>query len=344
MRDLKIIYLLILLLTLPVLTFPSSIEEILNRNIQSVGGIERLSRISNFSLKVGDSTLFVEKNGKMKVVKGKRPVCIEVLIVEGDKARTNSMRGLKEVEGIERLNRIFQAKLISGIFTLSNFGKELKYNGSKNLGIKKFYELETRIDGANIYLYIDREDFLIKRGVISYLSSGNERQEINYDFGSYFDYEEIKIPSSWFVSMVGARGTLYEVEEVKFNEKLPENFFTDVSLNIGNFSISKGELKGNIIDFYERQGRIFIVTNWTAECFEKAGIETGNSVIFRILNKDFELTFYRDTEEARKAGAMQRGNIVSKSPDSEFYILFIQGIIDLKENLQILLPIELKKK
>lgn len=341
MRDLLII---ILLLILSVSTFPSSVDEILNKNIQAVGGIERLSEVSNFSFKVGDSILFVGKDGRMKVMRGKRPVCVEVLIVEGDDVRKNSIKGFEKVEGIERLNSIFQARLISGVFTLSNFKKELRYNGSKNFGTKKFYEFEARIDGASIYLYMDMEDFLIKRGVICYLSPENEKQEINYDFGPYLDYAGIKIPSSWFVSRVGARGTLYEIEEVKFNEKLPENFFTDASLNIGNLTISTGELKGNIIDFYERQGRIFIVTNWTARCFEKAGIETGNSVILRILDKDFELNFYRDTEEARKAGAIQRGNILSKLPDSEFYILFIPKIVDLKENLQILLPIELKKK
>ncbi len=306
MRGLRIIYSLILLSTLSVLTFPSSIEEILNRNIQAVGGMERLSSISNFSLKIGDTTLFVRKDGKMKVLKGKRPVCIEVLIVDENNVRKNSVQGLKDVEGIERLTSIFQAKLISGVFTLSRFGRDLKYNGSKNFGIKKFYEIETRIDGVNIYLYIDMEDFLIKRGVISYLSPENERQELNYDFGPYFDHEGIKIPSSWFVSKVGARGTLYEVEEVKFNEKLQEDFFSDTSLNIGNVSVSIGELKGNVIDFYERQGRTFILTNWTAECFEKAGVETGNLIVFRILNRDFELNFYRDMEEARRACAIQR--------------------------------------
>ncbi len=344
MRTLRIICFLILSLALSVLSFPSSVEEILNKNVQAVGGIERLSTISNLSLKVGDFTLFVRRDGKMKVVKGKGPVCIEVLIVDDNNVRRNSIKGLNSVEGVERLTSIFQAKLISGIFTLSNFGKELKYNGTKNFGIKKFYELETKTDGANIHLYIDQEDFLIKRGVISYFSPENERQEINYDFGPYLDYEGIKIPSSWFVSRVGARGILYEVEEIKLNEEIKENLFSETSLNIGDIIVSKGELKGNIIDFYERQGRTFIVTNLTAECFEKAGIETGDVVNLRVLDKDFEFNFFKDMEEARKAGAIQRGKILSKTPDSEFYILFIPGVFDLRENLQILLPIELKKK
>jgi len=344
MRGLRIICFLLLSSALSVLSFPSSIEEILNKNVQAVGGIKRLSSISNFSLKVGDFTFFVRKDGKMKVVKGKMQVCLEVLIVDDNNVRRNSIKGLNSVEGVERLTSIFQAKLISGIFTLSNFGKVLKYNGIKNFGIKKFYELETKIDGANVNLYIDQEDFLIKRGVISYLSPEKEKQEINYDFGPYFDYEGIKIPSSWFVSRVGARGILYEVEEIKLNEKIKENFFSETSLNIGDVMVSKGELKGNIIDFYERQGRTFIVTNWTAECFEKAGIGTGDTVNFRVLGKDFEFNFFKDIEEARKAGASQRGNILSKAPDSEFYILFIPGTFDLKENSQILLPIELRKK
>lgn len=342
MKRILLVLSVISLFLLP--SFSSDLNEILKKNIQTVGGSERLSSISNLSLKVGDVTIFVRKDGKMKVIKGKRPACTEVLALEGAKISKNTIKGIEEVKGVERLLNIFQAKLLSGIFSLSGFGRELKYNGIKSFGMKKFHELSSTIDNANIYFYLDDEDFLIKRAVLSFYTQENEKQEINYDFGPYFENEGIKVPSSWFVSRVGARGNLYEIDEIEFNLELSEHFFKDVSLNIGNVKISSGELRGNIIDFYERQGRLFLVSNWTAECFEKAGIGTGDTVILRILEKDFELSFYRNMDEAREANALQRGNILCKTPDSEFYTLFISESSDLKENLQILQPIELKKK
>ncbi len=344
MRIVKICIFLILLTNFYGFSSVSSLGDILNRNIQAIGGNEKLSKVYNLSIKVGDFIFYVDREGKMKVIKGKRPACFEVLIVEKNSAKKSNIKGVKEIDGVERLTSIFQAKLFSGIFTLSGFGKELKYNGVKNFGMKKFYELSTSIESWNVYLYIDNEDFLLKRAVISFLTPEKEKQEINYDFGSYSENEGIRIPSSWFVSRVGARGTLYEVEKVKFNEELSERFFYDFSLNIGNVEVLSGEAKGNIIDFYERQGRIFIVSNWTSDCFEKAGIRTGDNVILKIMEKDFELNFYRDAEEARRAGVLQRGNILSKMPDSDFYTLFISEPNDLREGLQILLPIELKKK
>lgn len=341
MRRIFLVLSVISLFLLP--SFSSDLDEILKGNIQAVGGSERLSSISNLSIKVGDVTIFVRKDGKMKVIKGKRPACIEVLALEGAKISKNTIKGIEEVKGVERLFNIFQVKLFSGIFTLSGFGRELKYNGIKSFGMKKFHELSSTIDNANVYLYIDNEDFLIKRAILSFYTE-NEKQEINYDFGPYFENEGIKVPSSWFVSRVGARGNLYEIDEIKFNLELSELFFNDLSLNIGNVKISPRELRGNVIDFYERQGRLFLVSNWTADCFEKAGIGAGDTVILRILEKDFELSFYRNMDEARGANAFQRGNILIKTPDSEFYTLFISESTDLKENLQILQPIELKKK
>ncbi len=342
MRVIKICILLVILVNFH--GFSLTFEEILSKNIQAVGGKERLSEICNLSIKVGDSTFYSVRDGRMKVVKGKKPACLEVLIVEKNCVKRSSIKGVKEIDGVERMTSVFQAKLFSGIFTLLGFGKELKYNGVKNFGMKSFHEFSTNIESWNFSLYIDNEDFLLKRAVLSFLTPEKEKQEINYDFSPYFDNGGVKIPSSWFVSRVGARGNLYEVEEVKFNEMLSEQFFNDFSLNIGNVEILSGELKGNILDFYERDGRIFIVSNWTSECFEKADIGTGDNVIIKIMGKDFEFNFYKNVEEARKEGALQRGNILSKLPDSDFYTLFISRSIDIREGLQILFPIELKKK
>lgn len=344
MKEVSKIFVLTLIYLFSLSVFPSDLEDVLERNTKAVGGKEKLSSISNISVKVGDVTIFASKEGKMKILKGKSPACVEVLVLDGEKIIKNSIRGSEEVKGIEKVLNIFQAKIFSGIFTASSFGRDVKYNGMKNFGMKKFHELSTTIDGTNINLYIDNDDFLMKRAVLTFYTPENEKQEINYDFGPYFENEGIKVPSSWFVSRVGARGNLYEIEEVRFNIDLPEQFFKDINLNIGNVQVSKGELKGNVIDFYERQGRLFIVSNWTKECFGNAGIETGEVVILKILGRDFELSFYQDMEDARRAGTLQRGNLISKTPDTEFYTIFISEPSSLRENLQILQPMELKKR
>lgn len=344
MKEMRKIFVLTVLFLFSLSAFPFTLDEILKKNMEAVGGREKLSAISNLSIKVGELTFYARRDGKVKIVKGKGAVCVEVIVLEGDKIRKNSIKGIEEVKGVERVLNIFQGRLFSGVFTTSGFGEGLKYNGMKSFGMKRFHELTSRVNDVDINLYIDRDDFLIKRAVLSFYDLEKEKQEINYDFGPYLEKDGIKFPSSWFVSKVGARGNLYEIEEVKFNLELPEKFFEDFSLNIGTVRVSEGELKGNVIDFYERQGRLFVVSNWTSECFEKAGIGNGDTVVVMISGKSFELSFYRNIDEARRAGTLQRGNILSKTQETEFYTLFISEFSDLRENLQILQTIELKKK
>ncbi len=345
MKNLKLIgFLLLVLVFLPLYLLPFTLEEILEKNIQAAGGKDRLSAIKNFSFRIGDFTYFMRGEGNMKIVRGKKPVCFEVVVVKGDEVRRNILSNLEDSKGLERVSYICQAKLFSGFFTLSSFGKSLKYNGVKSFGIKKFLELISNIEGANIHFYLDSEDFLLKRLVIDYLTPEKDKHEINYDFGPYGENEGVKIPSSWFISRVGARGVLQEMEEVKFNEELPENFFEDMSLNMGEVRILQGEMKGNIVDFYERMGRLIILTNWTRDCFEKSGIKSGEKLALKISEREFELYFYNSLDEARASGAFQKENFISKDPNSELFSVFLQQPGSLRDTIELLLSLEIKKK
>ncbi|MGQ9619033.1 MAG: hypothetical protein ACUVUG_08765 [Candidatus Aminicenantia bacterium] len=323
--------------------FSTSVREILEKNVEAVGGAEKISAVRNYSFTIGDFSYYISKEGKMKILRGKKPAYLDVIVVDKNRVRRNAFNKILNLEGAEKISYICQAKLFSGLFTGVEFKEGLEYVGLKKFGIKEFHEMVGKIDEGKVHMYFDPQDFLLKRLVLDYPQE-KEKYSINYDFGPYIENDGLKLPSSWFVSKIGARGTLHEIENIKFNESLPEGFFEDLSLNIGDVKILKGELIGNILDFNERQGRLFLITNLTSECFERAELNEGGKFVLKILEKEIELSFYNSLEEARNAGAFQRESFLYKDPSSNFYAINILDPSNLKEILQIPMPIEIKGK
>ncbi|MFQ5722289.1 MAG: hypothetical protein ACE5GI_07335, partial [Candidatus Aminicenantales bacterium] len=174
--------------------------------------------------------------------------------------------------------------------------------------------------------------------------SQGDKYEVNYDFGPYQSENGLNLPSSWFKSQVGTRGTLYQLSEVKFNLPLAPDFFTKLEINIGQVKLSEGVLSGNIIDFNFQRGLLIINTNWTNQSLQQAGFKNKDRLILSVSGLNVELDFYdsRPPRDVLKPGSKLM--IPNRGQDNYLILLWSQEYQQLADKLEILSPIQVKRE
>jgi len=322
-----------------------SADEIIEKNVQAAGGMEIIGAVEHFSFKDGQTTYYLASGGQMKMTSGKDPVVTEVILVNQESAIRNCFNRLSDFSPL--LEQTFQvrAKLYSRLFTLLEFKDELEFRGTKRFGPKEFHVLSTKTKDLEVEFYIDTEDFLLKRVVFRGHNPDFGKYEINHDLGPYQEIRGIEIPSSWFASQVGTRGNTAEISDAKWNFDLAEDFFTDYSLNVGDIDISEGMLKGNIVDFETgRGGQLMISTNWTDDCFKKAGLQSGDTLILSLGETRMEVDFY--SSQPLRSVYGQGVNLMVPAREDDNYVVYVlaSGYQDLVERLEPLMAIQIKKK
>lgn len=321
-----------------------SVEELVEKNIQAAGGKEKTAQVENFSFKAGSKTYYMSSEGRMKIAEGKEPVVTEVILADSEKVKRNCFNNISEFKGLLKLTYLSLAKLRCGLFTLEKFKDELEFQGLKTFGPRKHYLLTAKINDLEVEFFLDPEEYTIKRIVFKGFVEDQGKYEINHDFGPLQEVNGIKIPSSWFGSQVGARGTLYEISDVKFNQTLDKDFFSKFEVNVGEVKISDGALSGNIVEFMFRRNMLLIGTNWTDENIKKAGFKTKDKLILQISDMEFEIDFY-DSEPPRNAISPGAKFMVPNRRSENYLIYFMsQEYKQLTEKLESLLPIQVKRK
>ena len=321
------------------------IKKLMTQNIEAIGGQEKVSQVENYSFKLGNQTIFLSPNGLMKVTSGEDPVFTEVTLASSQLAKKNCFNNITEYMGFEKFMLQGLAKIRSALFTLENYRGQLEYHGLKKFGPKNHHMLTTKEGNLDIEFYLDSTDFLLKRIVFSGFSEETGKSEFNHDFVSFQEVDGFKIPESWFASQVGTRGSLQNAVDVKFNLDLPEGFFTNLDVNIGEVEIETGSLGGSIVDFNLNRGnRLTISTNWTNSCIEDAGFQTGDKLVLEIADKEIDLDFY-STQPPRDA-YLEGAKLLVPNQQSENYIIYILDAAygDMTEQLEPLMPIRVNKK
>ena len=321
------------------------IKNLLAQNIEAIGGQEKVSQVENYSFKLGEQTIFLSPKSLMKVTSGEDPVLTEVTLVSPQLAKKNCFNNITEYKGFEKFMLQSLAKIRSALFTLENYRGQLEYHGLKKFGPKNHHMLTTKEGDLDIEFYVDSTDFLLKRIVFSGMSEETGKYEVNHDFVSFQEIDGVKIPESWFASQVGTRGNLQNAADVKLNLDLPEGFFTNLDVNVGEVEIETGSLGGSITDVNPMRGnRLTIGTNWTNSCMEDAGFQTGDTLVLEIADKNLDLDFYnaQPPRDAYSEGA----KLLVPNRQSENYIIIIVDAAygDMTEQLEPLMPIRVKKK
>jgi len=286
-----------------------SLNEILVRNIQASGGKAGIGRIKNLSFKTGGARNIVSAAGELKVLTGKDPVVTEVVLVEGDKVRRNSLDVISEVTEPEKTVYRTLAKLYAGLFSLAKFEGQLKLEGLKSFGAAKLYHLTSKIGRGTVrvHFYLDAGDFRLKRLVFQGATPEGDKVEVNYDFAPFEEAEGLSLPLSWFVSQVGTRGNMTMVTEVKANQPLARDFFKTSEINAGKTESAPGEMRGNVLEFNSSPFGLTIATNWTKKDVEKAGFRTGDKLILLLAGDESELAFYALANEVPPPEELAKG-------------------------------------
>ena len=320
-----------------------SVKEIMAKNIEAAGGTKNLSNVQNYSFRSGPTTYYMSKKGLMKQTEGRNDIITEVILVEKKKVRKNCFNDITEITGIQKSVYQCLAQLQSGVFTLQNFGKQLEYKGLKKFGPQNLYWVTTQFEDLTADFYLDSTHFTLKRMVFKGFDENQNLYEINYDFGPYEEFEGVSIPSSWFRSQVGTRGSTVEIADIKFNASLAKNFFSDLSINAGEVKIGKGSLKGNIIQSSFRRNILTISTNWTDKCIQGAGFKPNDKLILQIAGTDVEIELLESFPPRSSIGPGAK--FMVPNPRSENYVIYLisKEFKDFAEQLEPLLLIHLKK-
>ncbi len=321
-----------------------SLEEIVEKSIQAAGGKQNLAQIKNYSFRHGTTTFFMSSDGVMKMTEGKDPIITEVIIADSQKVRRNCFNRMTELKGVQKAMHQSLALLRSGLFTLVNFKDQLKFQGLKKYGPKKHYLLTAKVDDLDVEFYLDADDFLLRRAVFKGLDPNEGKYEVNHDYGPYQEIDGVKIPASWFISQVGTRGSTYEISEPTINQPLTKEFFSNLDVNVGEIEIEEAALKGNIVASGFQRNRLQIETNWTDECFQRAGFNARDKLIVEIADMEFEIDFL-DSQPPREA-IVPGAKFLFPNFRSENYVILLgpEEYNKLREKLEPLLPIRARKK
>jgi hypothetical protein len=324
-----------------------SAKEIVEKNIQAVGGKEALSRVKNYSFKYASITYYMSAAGVMKLADGKEPIITEVIIANKDRVRRNCFNKISELTGIQKSMYQSLAKLRCGLYTLVNFRDQLALKGLKSYGAEKHYVLVTKVGDLEVEFYLDAADFRLRRAVFKGYEPSQGKYEVNHDFGPYQEINGAKIPSSWFASQVGTRGSNFEITEVKVNQPLEKDFFSKLEVNVGKVSVAKGELGGNIAWSAYQRNMLIISTNWTDECMRKAGFKTNDKLILQIGDQEVEIDFYEAQFPRESVGPGSKLMALNpEDPEGENYFVYLISpeYKKLAEKLEVLLPIKVRSK
>jgi len=324
---------------------PFTAGKIVRRNVRAAGGEDALARVENFSFRDRGTTCYVSSSGDMKMTSGKAPVITEVTLVNRERAVRNCFNKVTDFDPLtERILKV-QAALYGGMFTLARFGDTLRYQGERRFGPKTHHVLAASENGLEVEFYVDAGDFTLRRVVFKGFDPETGKVEINHDFGPYQEVDGLKIPSSWFASRVGTRGTRHEIRDVVLNPELEEGFFASHAINAGSTEFAGGVLKGNVVDFSMGRGnRIMVSTNWTDECLENAGFGAGDTLSVVLEGTELEVSYYPSGPPRSTMGS--GASLMLKMRGAENFTLVIpaEGNEALSEKLRVLMPIQAKKK
>lgn len=322
----------------------SQANKIVEQNILAAGGKENLSKIQNYSFRYGPSTYYLSSDGVMKLTEGQAPIITEVILIEKDKAQRNCFNNRTEFTGLQKSIYQCLARLRAGLFTLSHFQGQLKLHGLKSFGPLELYMLSTSLGDLEAEFYLDSKDYLLKRLVLKGYDEEQNKHEENHDFGPYQEVEGVKIPSAWFASQVGIRGSSVEISDVKVNQPLEEDFFSNLDVNVGEVEIGQGSLKGNIVQSSFRRNILTIDTNWTEVCIQKAGFKAEDKLNLQMADIEFELDFYESFPPRSELGPGSKFMTPNRRGDNYLIYLISPEFSQLAEQLEPLLIIRIKKK
>lgn len=300
----------------------SEVEDIIEKNIRAVGGMELLAKINAYSFKAGPRFYYMSSTGIMKMTAGNDPVITEIILITPENVTRNCYNRVGELKPLLAATYQALAKLRCGFFSLMRFAGQLEYQGEKRIGPKNFIILTSKEGVLDVEILVDREDYLIKRFGLKGFGPAEGIYEINHEINGYQVVEGINLPTAWFSSQPDFRGIRHEISNIRINPELKSDFFTSLELNAGQVEVTSGNLKGNVMTVeLIRDINLMISTNWTNEHIVSAGIKSGDKLILEINGEKIDLLFFESIPPRK---AFEPGSVIMiPSRSDENYVIFL---------------------
>ncbi len=236
MKKFFIFFVFILVLSCT-LVFPETLEQILAKNYESRGGLEKLKAvktmksegkivipIQNMEL---PATLWIKKPNKMRM----EATFMEkqlVMAYDGTKAwmivpmlGTDDAQEMPEAQAREIAQ---QAESMEPLVDYQEMENKLEYVGKEDMEGTEVYKLKmTKKNGRIIHFYLDSET-AVEIKTSTYVKIEENEVLVETVLGDYKDVDGIMIPFSIETKVAGF-GSRIVLESIKLNEQIDDTFF-----------------------------------------------------------------------------------------------------------------------
>ena len=320
------------------------LEDIRAKSIRSAGDMSRFQALETMSFSTDSRIYFLRADGRMKIQSGTPPVITQSILVSPASVLRNCYNNVTEEKPVPAATHQFQALLRSGVWTLKNLGDHLEYRGIKTYGPETHHFLIYSMDSLTAEIYLDGNNFRLKRIVLKGYDPGQGSFAISNDFGPFQETGGLSFPSGWFASQVGTRGVPYQISDIRLNPGLSPDFFDTNAVNVGETNTSLGKLQGHITSFGVRRNTLTIETNWTSGCFLASGLEEGQSLQMRFGDNVFTVLLHAAAPTSDDIGPGKGFLFPNPRDENHMIFLYTPQAQTLAENLKVLMPISAQKK
>lgn len=225
----------VLLIFVSVSAFSQTVEEIIAKNLQAKGGIEKLKSVKSIKM-VGK--VIVQEMGIPQVIYWKRPNLMRretdfqgqkmIIIFDGEKAwRINPLMGSEEpmeLTGAEAELVKEHADFDGPFVDYKEKGIKIELSGKEEVEGTPVYKLKiTTSDGKEKFYYLEINSCLEIKTESTYEIQGNSYTVINI-FSDYREVDGLKFPFSIQTSM-GGINFQFLIEAIELNPELDDSLF-----------------------------------------------------------------------------------------------------------------------
>ena len=231
MKNLILLCFLILGLIFAQFAQAQTVDEVINKHVEALGGKEKLSKIQNIVMEGSlnyqgnDIALsFIQVNNKLNR-QDINAAGMHGFNMLTDKDGWDYMPFFGQQQPEPKTAddvKLNQADLdIAGpMVDYAAKGHKAELIGKETVEGKSCYHIKlTLASGKVVHFYIDGASYLIARAMDKRMVNGQET-EVQTDFADYKDVEGVKMP----YSMTGGFGTTY-ISSIKVNQTIPESAF-----------------------------------------------------------------------------------------------------------------------
>lgn len=275
---------------------PLTARQIITRNLEAVGGIDRISSVSSMALHGASGSALLPPSEKVTLYLAapdrlKQVGAFRIILCDGEDCVVNNGETTKPITGRSAEGLEYRLGFYHRCFSLLAWREH--FDAAELVGLKRYgptRQYEIRLpkaeSGSDLMVYVDAETYLVDRLVYTVSQEGAGVLKVVNQLRDWTTVDGIMMPMRIVFDTIGweTTPTHFVVDEIEINPKLPQGLFEDAVINFGSLSVEPGVVRGEV--FGDMDGMILV--NIREQDLEKAGIEVKGWVDLRV-GEDIEL-------------------------------------------------------